>query len=139
MLLLGSIFAKEIARDNSDMADGMRHLFDTTSVLHCHMFQEYASSSEAVPDDYDASMQDKMTDEEREWRQALAVGSQIDAVKVDAEFNLKMWAKAVISDITDTDDQGKRLFEITFENDSLKYRRVLWWHSPDIDRYETKT
>lgn len=136
MNLLGSIFAKEIARDNSDMADGMRHLFDSTSILHSHLFQEYEAQA---PESIDTSVEDKMSDEEREWRKGLVVGVQVDAVKVDADFNLKMWAKGVISDIRDTDDQGKKLFEITFENDSLKYRRVLWWHSPDIDRYNSKT
>lgn len=29
------------------------------------------------------------------------------------------------------------LIEVTFENDSPKTCRVLWWDSPDIDRYDT--
>jgi len=35
---LCDLFVKEIEKDNSDMADGMRYLFDITSYLHQNVF-----------------------------------------------------------------------------------------------------
>ena len=62
-------------------------------------------------------------------------------MKQENDYNLKIWSKAYVSDMHDADssETGKNLLEITFENDSTKSRRILWWYSPDLDRYNTKS
>lgn len=39
-MLLANIFIKEVDRDNSDVADGIRYLFDIATPLHINMFQQ---------------------------------------------------------------------------------------------------
>jgi hypothetical protein len=43
-MILCELFVKEIDRDNSDMADAMRALFDNTCHLHQYYFQEKEDS-----------------------------------------------------------------------------------------------
>ena len=87
---LCDLFVIEIEKDNSDMADGMRYLFDITSFLHQHVFQ----SDDSVVPLVDKSFIEKLSEEDIEWRKSLIPGSKIDALKVDMEYSLKGWAKA---------------------------------------------
>lgn len=121
---------KEIDRDNTEMADAMKHIFDMSSNLHQHLFQ----SEENISAQNDPSLADKLSVEERAWRKSLVKGSKIDAIKLDNEYNLKIWAKAEVSSITGD------IFQVVFENDirsnSIRY---IHWYSPEIDRYNTNS
>lgn len=44
---------------------------------------------------------------------------------------MKSWAKAFVSDKKDD------ILEITFENDTGRTQRLMFWYSPDIERYNT--
>lgn len=75
-----------------------------------------------------------MSEEEKEWRKNLKPGSKIDALKVDMEYNLKMWAKAEVLSV------DGEVLHVAFENDVRSYSsRFLYWYSPEIDHYDTKT
>ena len=77
---------------------------------------------------------EKLSNEEREWRQSLVIGSKVDAVKIDYEFNLKMWSKGEIISISGD------IIQVQFENDIKSLTsRYLPWYSPEIDRFNTRT
>ena len=76
--------------------------------------------------EYDPTIADKISQEEKDWRKALQIGSELDAVKFDVEYNLKVWAKAHVTRL------DGELVEVTFENDSRRMCRLFWWYSPDI-------
>lgn len=90
VMQLCELFVQEIEKDNSDMADGMRYLFDITSFLHQNVFQ----SDDSVVPMVDKSFIEQMQEEDIQWRKSLVPGSKIDAIKVDLEYSLKGWAKA---------------------------------------------
>lgn len=77
------------------MADAMRYLFDISTFLHQNVFQQEESAVTIC----DRSLIEKMSEEEKEWRLSLQPGAKIDALKVDVEHNLKMWAKAEVLSI----------------------------------------
>lgn len=68
-------------RDNADMADGMRYLFDSSCALHNFLFQ--CDDSNFIQMQYDPKLAEMLPEEEKEWRLSLTIGSQIDAVKID--------------------------------------------------------
>ena len=72
-----------------------------------------------------------MPDEEKNWRQSLAIGAKVDAVKRDNEHNLKRWAKATVLNVED------ELIQVGFENDSISNSIYFWWYSPELERYDT--
>ena len=128
-MLLAGIAVKEIGRDNSDMADAMRYLFDPSAPLHQNLFQ--SDEKNIIEIQYDPNVAERLPEEERLWRKSLQVGSQVDALKIDFDRNIKVWAKAYVSRMSDD------LIEIVFENDSRTTSRTLFWFSPDLDRYDT--
>ena len=75
----------------------------------------------------------RLPEEERMWRKSLQVGSQVDALKIDFDRNIKVWSKAYVARMSDD------LIEVVFENDSRSTSRTLFWFSPDLDRYDTKS
>jgi hypothetical protein len=74
-----------------------------------------------------------MSEEEREWRMSLKVGSQIDAIKFDQENNLKCWSKArIVQSIG-----NGNYFQVQFECDVNRFMRDLTRYSVEIARYNT--
>ncbi|CDW89068.1 ubiquitin carboxyl-terminal hydrolase family protein [Stylonychia lemnae] len=127
---LCDMFSIQIDKDNLEMSDAMKNLFDMTNNIHLHLFQ----SEESITATSDPTIIDKLSLEEKNWRQSLQIGSKVDAVKIDYEFNLKMWAKGEIHSIVND------IFLVAFENDIKSLTsRFLPWYSPEIDRYDTKS
>jgi hypothetical protein len=94
------------------------------------MFQ----SEENLYSGNDPSIIDKLAPEDVAWRKSLKEGDKIDAVKIDLNYNLKMWSKAEITLITND------IFHLFFEDDdkALSHRQ-LHWYSLDIAPYNTKS
>jgi hypothetical protein len=92
VMILCELFVKEIERDNSDMADAMRALFDNTCHLHQYYFQE---KDDSMTGDLVKSAA-SLSDEEKDWRDALAVGSKLDVIRIDWEYNIKIWTRGVV-------------------------------------------
>ena len=67
------------------------------------------------------------------WRRALVAGSKVDAVKLDTDYNLKVWSKAEVTAV------NQDIISIHFINDAYKMDRVLYWYSSDLAEYNTKS
>ena len=131
MLSLGEIYRQEIERDNSEMADAMRYLLDSSCPLHQNLFQSEESS--ILKASYNPGLVDQLSEEDKQWRKSLDVGSKIDAIKRCGDYNMKMWAKAHVLKV-DGD-----LIHVKFENDSYASSTSFWWYSPEIDIYNSKS
>jgi hypothetical protein len=131
VLSIGEIYRQEIERDNSEMADAMRYLLDSSCPLHQNLFQSEESS--ILKASYNPGLINQLSEEEKQWRKSLDVGSKIDAIKRCGDYNMKMWAKAQFLKI-DGD-----LIHVAFENDSYASSASFWWYSPEIDIYNTKS
>ena len=83
--------------------------------------------------DSNPAMIHNLPEEEREWRQKLQRGSKVDAIKIDTEYNLKVWAKGEVIDVN-----GDLLY-VMFQNDNKSSSRYFFWYSPEIDQYNTKS
>ena len=47
-MLLVDIYSGEVQKDNIDMADGMKHLFDASAPLHLYLYQEQEPTDKSV-------------------------------------------------------------------------------------------
>jgi hypothetical protein len=55
--------------DNSDLADAMRYLLDSSCPLHQNLFQ--SEESNLLKASYDPDAVDRMQEEEKMWRKSL--------------------------------------------------------------------
>jgi hypothetical protein len=65
----------------------------------------------------------------------LAVGSTLDVIRIDWEYNIKIWTKGVVKEIIASTNHLK----VTFENESARFFRDYHKYSMDIAPYNTKT
>ena len=59
----------------------------------------------------------------------------VDAVKKEADYNLKIWAKGKVISVLDDGN----MVEVSFVNDYKQSTRILMWYSPDLAQYDTKS
>lgn len=76
---------------SAELVDSIKFMFDHSTRLHKYHFltEENAILKVVNPESY--------SEEERAWREALDVGSELDAVKLDPSDHLgKMWSKCIV-------------------------------------------
>ena len=115
------LLIRELERDNAELVDSTRVLFDPTMRLYKFQFLTPEESRR---------YQEQLVERRREedvWRESLGVGDAVDCVKVDKRVNdMKCW------------DQGKveivrgDYFAITFVNDHSRFDRYLAKGSDEI-------
>jgi hypothetical protein len=54
-------------------------------------------------------------------------------VKLNHKYNLKLWCRGIVTGVKDD------LIDVSFEYDDSTTARTLYWHSPDLDKFETHT
>ena len=131
VLSLGELFGLEVERDNADMADAIRYLFEQSCALHQNLFQ--SEESTILKAFHDPQLAHRLPEEEKSWRLSLKAGSRLDAVKRDNEHNLNTWGKATVVNVEE------ELIQVIFDNDSLSNSYYFWWYSPELNRYDTQS
>jgi len=89
--LLAEVFAK--FSDDGELVSAMAPMFDPQSRLY-----QYHGKSEENSILLNNS-KDQIPKEEHAWREALAVSSEIDAIKVDKEKKVKCWATCKVVEV----------------------------------------
>jgi hypothetical protein len=115
--------------DNSDLADALRYILDSSCPLHQNLFQ--SEESNLLKASYDPEAEQRLSLKERSWRKSLQTGDKVDAVKRCGDYNLKMWSKATVLSI------DGELIHVKFENDSYSACGSFWWYSPELEKYNT--
>jgi hypothetical protein len=113
--------------DNLDLLEGTKCIFDHKSRL----YQYHALSEENAI--LLVNSFDRLSVEEREWRQTVQVGAQLDAIKVDPDSKVKCWAKCTVSLMV-----AESRIKVTFENESHHCDRELSLYSLEIAKAGSK-
>jgi hypothetical protein len=106
---LPPLLAKILAANATDvdLVDSMKCIFDHKAKLYQHQF---LSDENAI---LKQGSLEEMSKEEKEWRQALEVGSKLDALKIDPEQKVKCWGPATVKS-----KPSEEKVIVTFENDA---------------------
>jgi phage major head subunit gpT-like protein len=77
---------------------------------------------------------DRISDEDKKFRDLLEVGSVIEAVKIEPVLNCKSWSSCVVKQ-----KSSDNKIKISFENDSQIYDREIGIYAPDISEISEKS
>ena len=116
-----------VLNSSSRYLEAFRACTDPSVFLYEQCLQSSKGGSWGVPP-YE------IADPLKDWRKALVEDQGIDAVKVDAQFDKKIWAKAKISKINSAGE-----LVINFENENSEVCRMLSKESHEIAPYGSKT
>ena len=77
---------------------------------------------------------DRISEEDKKFRDLLEVGSVIEAVKIEPLLNCKSWSKCIVKH-----KSSDNKIKISFENDSHIYDREIGIYAPDISKISEKS
>ena len=111
----------------SKYLEAFRTCSDPSAYLYEQCLQDPRGGSWGIPPQ-------EIPDTLKEWRSSLVEDMKIDAVKVDNQYEKKVWAKGKILKINSS---GELI--ISFENENSDITRVLQQDSHEIAPYNTKS
>lgn len=112
---------------SSKYLEAFRACADPASYLYEQYMQDHRGGSWGVPSE---PLPDTLSD----WRSSLTEGSELDAVKVDSQYDKKTWAKAKVLKVSSTGD-----LHLAFQNEASDCFRLVSRDSHEIAPFDSKS